>query len=494
MDLRVKQTDRRVRGYAGRIEPAAGLIEATVSMTGDHTKTKQKLKVADKSKKRPFLAQSLHCQGENIIFGLPWLTQMDPHINFKTRTITLKHEDNSVTLNVQPEQKENKQQGSNTNNNSIITNLMELATSIEEEENGISEGAMQQYLRSSNQESDYVKKKKGQLKSKEAKAIEDKLLKEFKDVFADELPFGAPPSRGHELRIKVKPNSRPPAKTASRLNPRHSKFADKWIKEMLEKGKIRRSQSEYAAPHFYVDKPESTETGEYRAVTHFRALNDITVKNTYPLPRTDELFDKMANAKYFSKIDLRTGVYQIGIAEEDKHKTAFITSQGLFEYNVLPMGLGNSPAIFMQLMNDTFRENLNKFVLVCLDDIIVYSDTLEEHERHLRWVMQKLREQKLYAELSKSELCVEEVTFLGHYIGKDGVRVMEDKIEAVRDWPTPKSVKDLRAFLGIVGYYRKFVQGFSKIALPITDLVKKSITTNFDQYWKTEQQLAFITL
>ena len=152
---------------------------------------------------------------------------------------------------------------------------------------------------------------------------------------------------------------------------------------MLDKDLISKSQSQFAAPHFYADKPETPTSGEYRAVTDFRALNAVTVKNRYPLPRADQLFDKLFKAKYFTKIDLRTGFYQILIDMADRHKTAFTTSQGLFEYNVLPMGLCNSPGVFMQLMNDTFADFLNQFVLVLLDDIIVYSETLEEHEQHV---------------------------------------------------------------------------------------------------------------
>ena len=260
---------------------------------------------------------------------------------------------------------------------------------------------------------------------------------------------------------------------------------------MLAKGLIRKSQSEYAAPHFYVDKADTPTTKEYRAVTDFRALNDITVKNKYPLPRADELFDKLVHAKYFSKIDLRTGFYQIPIAEQDRHKTAFITSQGLFEYNVLPMGLCNSPAIFMQLMNDTFREYLGKSVLVFLDDIIVFSNTLEEHEQHLRLALKQLRDQRLYVKLSKSELCTDEVEFLGHHVGSRGLRVMEDKIEAVRDWPVPKSMRELRAFLGLAGYYRRFVKGYSKISLPMSDLVRNTPVGRFTDEWGIKQQQSF---
>jgi len=323
-------------------------------------------------------------------------------------------------------------------------------------------------------------------------AMRKKVLAEFGDVFPDRLPPGLPPGRGHELTITLKPDSRPPNRQPPRQNQKHAAFEAKWLKDMLANKHISHSQSEYAAPHFYVDKPDSATTGEYRAVTDFRLLNEQTVKNRYPLPRADQLFDKMTRAKYFSKIDLRTGFYQILIAQGDRAKTAFTTSQGLFEYNVLPMGLCNSPAVFMALMDHTFRDYLNKFVLVFLDDIIVYSDTLEEHERHLRLALQRLRDQKLYAKLSKSALCQTEVEFLGHHVGRDGLRVMEDKIEAVRDWPVPTTMRELRAFLGLAGYYRRFVRGFSEIALPLTELTRNA--THQRLQWGARQQLAFIQL
>jgi transposase InsO family protein len=263
---------------------------------------------------------------------------------------------------------------------------------------------------------------------------------------------------------------------------------------MLGKQLISKSQSQYAAPHFYVEKPETPTTGEYRAVTDFRALNAVTLKNRYPLPRADQLFDKLANAKYFSKIDLRTGFYQILINAADRHKTAFTTSQGLFEYNVLPMGLCNSPGIFMQLMNDTFADFLNKFVLVFLDDIIVYSNSLEEHEQHVRQALNRLRQQRLYAKASKSALCKREVEFLGHMVGVNGLRVMEDKIEAVRDWPTPKNIRELRAFLGLAGYYRRFVRNFSAIALPLTELTRNVTRQKLELSWGAKEQKAFVDL
>jgi hypothetical protein len=227
--------------------------------------------------------------------------------------------------------------------------------------------------------------------------------------------------------------------------------------------------------------------GTMRMCIDYRALNDITIKNSYPLPRVDELFDRLQGAKYFSKIDLRSGYHQIRIANEDVPKTAFRTRYGHYEFLVLPFGLTNAPATFMHLMHQSFREHLDNFVIVFLDDILIFSKTLEEHEAHVRKVLEILRKEKLYAKESKCELFKTEVEFLGHIVGRDGVRMMEDKVKAVQDWPTPTRVTHVRAFLGMAGYYRKFVKDFSKIAAPLSDLTKE--TVKFD--WGHPQEEAF---
>jgi hypothetical protein len=242
--------------------------------------------------------------------------------------------------------------------------------------------------------------------------------------------------------------------------------AGKMIKELLAKGFIRPSRSPWGSPMFLVDKPD----GGKRMVIDYRALNAATTRNRYPLPRVDELFDQLQGARYFSKLDLRTGYWQIRIAAEDVAKTAFTSRHGHFEWLVLPMGLTNAPAEFMALMENTFRSELNQFVLVFLDDILVFSRTLEEHEEHLRVVLQRLREQKLFAKLSKCCFFRREVEFLGHFVGRDGVRMVEGKVAAVDRWPTPTTQKEVEQFLGLAGYYRRFIAGFSKIASPLSEL------------------------
>ena len=325
--------------------------------------------------------------------------------------------------------------------------------------------------------------------SSELDALRTRAFAQFADVFPSDLPDGLPPARSVDHRIELEPGSRPPARVGVRHNQRDEDGINAWVEENLKKGFIKPSQSAYAAMPFQVEKKGTTER---RTVVDFRALNKQTVKSKYPLPRMEELFDRLQGAKYLSKLDLRTGFHQIRLAPEDTHKTAFRTSRGLFEYLVLAMGLCNAPGTFMQLMNETFADMINKGVLVFLDDIVIYSKTLEEHEVLLSRVLQRLREHKLYAKKSKCSLYQREVEFLGHYVGEHGLRVMEDKLQAVIDWPTPKTVREVRAFLGLTGFYRKFIRNYSSIALPLTALTRTVSGGPFS--WGVTQERAFTEL
>jgi hypothetical protein len=201
----------------------------------------------------------------------------------------------------------------------------------------------------------------------------------------------------------------------------------------------------------------------------------VTVKNKYPLPRIDNLFDQLKDAKIFSNIYLRSGYHQVRIKEEDISKTAFRTRYGHYEFTVVPFGLSNAPIVFMCLMNGVFREYLDKFVNVFLYDILIYSKSEKEHEHHLRMVLQVLREHQLYAKLRKRSFYQKQIHYLGHIISKDGITVDLEKIEAIREWSAPKNVTEVRSFMGLTGYYRRFIEGFSKIAHPITSLLKKGV-------------------
>jgi hypothetical protein len=333
-----------------------------------------------------------------------------------------------------------------------------------------------------------------------AEATTARLVKEYKPVFASKLPGGIPPKRGPEdFRIETKPGTQPFGRYGSRMTPEDTKKAGEMLAELLTDGFIRPSRSPWGAPMFLVDKPD----GGKRMVIDYRALNAQTIRNRYPLPRVDELFDQLQGAAYFSKIDLRTGYWQIRVAAEDVPKTAFTSRHGHFEWLVMPMGLTNAPAEFMRLMEDTFREELDKFVLVFLDDILIYSRTFEEHEQHIRVVLERLKQQKLFAKLSKCSFFKAEVEFLGHYVGRAGVRMIDGKVSAVQDWPTPTTQKEVEQFLGLAGYYRRFIADFSTIAAPLSELtgtlrkdkkgaVRKPPKKAFR--WGTQQEDAFAAL
>ncbi|WVZ58136.1 hypothetical protein U9M48_008439 [Paspalum notatum var. saurae] len=314
----------------------------------------------------------------------------------------------------------------------------------------------------------------------EAKPTEGiRVVCEYPDVFPKELP-GMPPDREVEFLIELLPGTAPIEKRQYRVAPKEQ---EKNIDELLGKGFIRPSSSPWAFPVLFVDKKD----GSRRMCVDYRALNDVTIKNKYPLPRIDDLFDQLQGACVFSKIDLRSGYHQMKIRPSDIPKTAFITRFGLYEYIVMSFGLTNAPAYFMNLMNKVFMEYLDKFVVVFIDDILIYSKTEEEHEEHLRLVLQKLRDHKLYAKLSKCEFWLDQVPFLGHIVSKGGIMVDPSKISSVMDWKVPEVVKEVRGFLGLAGYYRRFIESFSRIAKPMTSLLEKGVPF----IWTKERQAAF---
>jgi hypothetical protein len=227
-----------------------------------------------------------------------------------------------------------------------------------------------------------------------------------------------------------------------------------------------------------------------RLCVDYRPLNAVTIKNKYPLPRIDVLFDQLVGAKVFSKIDLRSGYHQIKIRASDIPKTAFSTRYGLYEYLVMSFNLTNAPAYFMYLMNSVFMLELDKFVVVFIDDILVYSKNDDEHTEHLHIVLQRLRDHRLYAKLSKCDFWLREIKFLGHTISLDGISVDPEKVQEVMNWKPPTTVRQIRSFLGLTGYYRQFISDFSRIAKPMTELLKKGV----EYEWSQKCEEAFHTL
>src|SRR6266540_4856333 len=233
----------------------------------------------------------------------------------------------------------------------------------------------------------------------------------------------------------------------------------------------------------FVDKKDQTK----RMVVDYRPLNEVTVKNKYPLPNIDIIFDQLASAKFFSKIDLRSGYHQIRVREEDIPKTAFSTRYGLYEFLVMSFVLTNAPTFFMYLMNSVFMTKLDVCVIVFIDDILVYSNNEEEHAKHLRIVLDRLREHQLYAKLNKCQFWLKEVSFLGDILSAKGVAVDPSKVQEVLDWKSPTSVTKIQSFLGLAGYYRRFIQDFSKIAKPMTKHLQKEAKFN----WTSAFEAAF---
>ncbi|CAA0825701.1 Uncharacterized mitochondrial protein AtMg00860, partial [Striga hermonthica] len=303
---------------------------------------------------------------------------------------------------------------------------------------------------------------------------------EFLDVFPDELP-GGPPDRQVEFTIDLVPGAGPVSKAPYRMTPKELQELKAQIQELLRLDFIRPSVSPWGAPVLFVKKKD----GSMRMCIDYRELNTLTVKNKYPLPRIEDLFDQLRGASVFSKIDLRSGYHQLKIRESDISKTAFRTCYGHYEFVVMPFGLSNAPAVFMDLMNRVFHPFLDQFFIVFIDDILVYSRSIDQHKEHLRIVLETLRREKLYAKFSKCEFWLDPVAFLGHIVTARGIEVDPSKIEAVSKWDTPRSAADVCSFLGLAGYYRRFIEGFSKIAQPLTNLTKKAV--RFDWSPKCEE-------
>ncbi|GKU97098.1 hypothetical protein SLEP1_g10278 [Rubroshorea leprosula] len=287
-------------------------------------------------------------------------------------------------------------------------------------------------------------------------------------LLLSKILHGLPPMRDIQHAIDFIPGSVIPNKPTYRMNPQEYAKLQRQVKELMEKGLVKESVSPCAVPVLLVPKKDGT----WRMCVDSRAMNKITIKYRFPIPRLDDMLDQLHGATVFSKIDLRSGYHQIRMRPGDEWKTAFKTRDGLYEWTVMPFRLSNAPSTFMRLINQVFRPFIGKFVAVYFDDILVYSKNEQEHLDHIRQVFEVLREQKLYANLKKCSFLTTSVKFLGYIITAQGIKMDPSKIDAIVNWPTPTSMHDVRSFHGLASFYQRFIKNCSSIVAPVTDSLK----------------------
>lgn len=298
-------------------------------------------------------------------------------------------------------------------------------------------------------------------------------------------PTGLPPVRALGHAIHLIPGATPVNCRPYRYSPLQKDEIEKQVSKMLAEGLITPSMSPFASPVLLVKKKD----GSWRFCVDYRKLNDITIKNKFPLPIVDELLDELAGTAFFSKLDLRSGYHQIRLVEQDEYKTSFKTHNGHYQFKVMPFGLATAPGTFQCVMNFILAPHNRKFVLVFMDDILVFSKSWLEHLEHLSIMLSTLREHQLYANLSKCSFAQTKLEYLGHIISNKGVATDPAKTEAMVAWPVPTNLTELRGFLGLTGYYRKFVKGYEILAKPLTALLQKKTFQ-----WTAEAQVAFEVL
>jgi hypothetical protein len=294
-------------------------------------------------------------------------------------------------------------------------------------------------------------------------------LRDLYDAFLPRLANELPPRRSWDHKIELTPGKEPPYLKNRPMSPQELGVVRKWLNEQLGKGFIRESRARCAAPLMLAVKPG----GGVRICQDYRGLNNVTIKNRYPLPLIRETLDALCNAKFYTKLDVIAAFNRVRIAEGHEWKTAFITRFGLFESLVMPFGLCNAPASFQHYINHTLFDILDKYCTAYLDDVLVYSATRKEHWAHVREVVHRLREAGLQIDIAKCDFETERTKYLGLIITPKGIKMDPAKVAAIKDWKEPPRVRELQRFLGFANFYRWFIRDFSRIAQPLHDLLKK---------------------
>ena len=310
------------------------------------------------------------------------------------------------------------------------------------------------------------------------------VLNKYSEVFAKDLPAGVPPVRkGHQFHIELEDGAQPVNRPLYKLSPLELEEVKRQLDYLLQQGYARPSESPWGAPIIFAPKKD----GGLRMCLDYRWLNKVTKKNKYLLPLPEELMGRLARAQIFSKLDLRSGYWQMPVREQDIEKTAFKCRYDQFEFLVCPFGVTNAPPQFQAMVNDLFADMIDNFLVVFLDDLIVYSRDMAEHTQHLKAVLARLKEHKLFAKASKTQIGVSSTDFVGHWISGDGVSPMPVKIRAIQQWKKLETVTDVRSFLGMVSFYRRYIRRFAEIAGPLHDLTRKNVVWR----WGPRQEQAF---
>ncbi|KAJ3689593.1 hypothetical protein LUZ61_018757 [Rhynchospora tenuis] len=382
----------------------------------------------------------LDVTGYDLILGLDWLTELGPMwIDWGKGCIAFKRNGTDIHLQVQEELAE--------------VQLCQQVFNLKKEAADGNEVLIAHL---------FLVKPESHINKSEKLQLAD-ILDKYKAVFQE--PCALPPSRTVDHSIPLIPGTSPVSQRPYRYSYFQKLKIEKIIAELLKNNLIQPSASPFASPILLVKKKDGT----WRLCVDYRKLNACTIKDKFPIPVIEDLLDELNGAKYFSKIDLRSGYHQIRMQPDDICKTAFRTHDGHYEFTVMPFGLSNAPATFQKLMNQIFKPYLRKFVLVFFDDILVYSPDETTHREHLAKTLDLLQQHQLYAKQSKCEFGMLQLEYLGHLISHQGIATDPIKIEAMLNWPRPKSVKELRGFLGLTGYYRRFIQNYGTISKSLTD-------------------------
>jgi len=301
--------------------------------------------------------------------------------------------------------------------------------------------------------------------------------RDFVEIFGKAAQAALPAYAPQDMVIDLEPGKQPPSRKLYPLSPDELELLKEYLDEMLRTGKTRPSKSSAGAPIFFAKEAN----GKLCIVVDYRGFNAIIIKDKYPLPLMTTLMEQVGTSQVFSKLDLKLGFKLLQVAEGDEWKTAFKTRYGLYEYTVRPFGLTNAPSVFQRHLNNILSQKIDRSVVVYIDDILIYTQTEEEHVELVRWVLKKLSEHGLCVNIDKCIFNVPEVEFVGFQIGTQGVQMSQKQVEDILNWPAPRSVKEVQKFIGFANFYHRFIQGFSKLTLPMQTLTYNGIMWNWTQ-------------